>query len=88
MSLLYSSSEGQWHHIRFFTLILCHDHQEVTQFCQKKYMYLNSVEIMVAQMDTYRVLQTIQMKLILLWVLAERAVLARAKTALEFKYTI
>ena len=37
------------------------------------------------QRYTYRVLQTIQMKLILLWVLAERAVLGRAKTALKFK---
>ena len=34
----------------------------------------------------YRVLQTIQMKLILLWVWAERAVLGRDKTALKFKY--
>ena len=38
------------------------------------------------QRYTYRVLQTIQMKLILLWVWAERAVLGRAKTALKFKY--
>ena len=30
----------------------------------------------------------IEMKLILLWVLAERAVLGRAKTALKFKYEI
>ena len=37
---------------------------------------------------TYRVLQTIQMKLILLWVWAERAVLGTAKTALKFKYEI
>ena len=36
----------------------------------------------------HQVLQTIQMKLILLWVWAERAVLGRAKTALEFKYEI
>ena len=36
----------------------------------------------------YRVLQTIQMKLRLLWVWAERAVLGRAKTALKFKYEI
>ena len=36
--------------------------------------------------STYRVLQTIQMKLIHLWVWAERAVLGRAKTALKFKY--
>ena len=38
------------------------------------------------QRYTYRVLQTIHMKLILLWVWAERAVLGRAKTALKFKY--
>ena len=40
------------------------------------------------QRYTYRVLQTIQMKLILLLVWAERAVLGRAKTALKFKYEI
>ena len=40
------------------------------------------------QRYTYRVLQTIQMKVILLWVWAERAVLGRAKTALKFKYEI
>ena len=38
------------------------------------------------QRYTYRVLQTISMKLILLWVWAERAVLGRAKSALKFKY--
>ena len=38
------------------------------------------------QRYTYRVLQTIQMKLILLWVWAERAVLGRAKTALKLKH--
>ena len=37
---------------------------------------------------TYRELQTIQMKLILLFVWAERAVLCCAKTALKFKYEI
>ena len=40
------------------------------------------------QRYTYRVLQTIQMKLIFLWVWAERAVLGRAKPALKFKYDI
>ena len=40
------------------------------------------------QRYTHRVLQTIQMKLILLWVWTERAVLGRAKTALKFKYEI
>ena len=40
------------------------------------------------QRYTNRVLQTIQMKLILLWVWAEQAVLGRAKTALKFKYEI
>ena len=40
------------------------------------------------QRYTYRVLQTIQMKLILLCVWAEWAVLGSAKTALKFKYEI
>ena len=40
------------------------------------------------QRYTYRVLQTIQMKFILLWIWAEWAVLGRAKTALKFKYEI
>ena len=40
------------------------------------------------QRYTFRVLQTIQMKLILLCVWAERAVLGSTKTALEFKYEI
>ena len=37
---------------------------------------------------TYRVLQTIQMKRILLCVWAEPAILGSAKTALKFKYEI
>ena len=37
---------------------------------------------------TYRVLQTIQMKLILLCDWAEQAVLGSAKTALKFEYEI
>ena len=40
------------------------------------------------QRYTYRVLQTIQMKLTLLCVWAELAVLGSAKTALKFKYEI
>ena len=40
------------------------------------------------QRYTYRVLQTIQMKRILLCVLAERAVLGSAKTALRLEYEI
>ena len=40
------------------------------------------------QRYTYRVLQTIQMKLILLCVWAEAAVLGSTKTALKFKYEI
>ena len=42
----------------------------------------------VIQRYIYRVLQTIQMKHILLCVWAEPAVLGRAKTALKFKYEI
>ena len=40
------------------------------------------------QRYTYRVLQTIQMKLILLCVWADQAVLGSSKTALKFKYEI
>ena len=40
------------------------------------------------QRYTYRVIQTIQMKLIFLCVWAELAVLGSAKTALKFKYEI
>ena len=42
----------------------------------------------LAQSYIYQVLQTIQMKLILLCVWAEPAVLGSAKTALKFKYEI
>ena len=42
----------------------------------------------LGQRYTYRVLQTIQMKLILLCVRAERAVMGSDKTALKFKYEI
>ena len=41
-----------------------------------------------SQRYTYRVLQTIEMKLILLCVWAEPAVLGSAKTDLKFKYEI
>ena len=50
-------------------------------------MYV-AVKLCVGQRYTYRVLQTIQMKLILLSVWAELAVLGSAKTALKFKYEI
>jgi hypothetical protein len=40
------------------------------------------------QRYTYRVLQTIQMKLIPLFVWAERAILGSARTAFKFKYEI
>ena len=40
------------------------------------------------QRYTYRVLQTIQMKLILLYVWAEPAIMGSTKTALKFKYEI
>ena len=43
---------------------------------------------LATQRYTYRVLQTIQMKLILLYVWAEPALLGSAKIALKFKYEI
>ena len=47
-----------------------------------------AVSLRPRQRYTYRVLQTIQMKLILLCVWAERAILGSAKSALKFKYEI
>jgi hypothetical protein len=47
-----------------------------------------NVGLLLYPENTYRVLQAIQMKLILLCVWAERAVLSCAKTALKFKYEI
>ena len=48
----------------------------------------NRKQASYSQRYTYRVLQTIQMKLILSCVWAERAVLGSAKAALKFKYEI
>ena len=56
---------------------------------EAKYKLFKFSEIRVKrrlnQKYTYRVLQTIQMKLILLCVLAEPAVLGSTKTALKFR---
>ena len=49
---------------------------------------LVAINLQGSQRYTYRVLQTIQMKLILLCVWAESAVLGSTKTALKFKYEI
>ena len=49
---------------------------------------LHWVSVVRGQRYTCRVLQTIQMKLILLYVWAEQAILGSAKTALKFKYEI
>ena len=50
------------------------------------YSYALKKDLGHLQWYTYRVLQTIQMKLILLCVWAERVVLGSAKTDLKFKY--
>ena len=51
-----------------------------------KPVYQDPISLDYRQRYTYRVPQTIQMKLILLCVWAELVVLGRAKTALKFKY--
>ena len=56
-------------------------------FCSQWY-FVTEIVLTYCQRYTYRVLQTIQMKIILLCVWAERAVLGSAKTALKFKYEI
>ena len=60
------------------------------RFCLSQWVdILYEVAFLTArQRYTYRVLQTIQMKLILLYVWAEPAVLGSTKTALKFKYEI
>ena len=55
-------------------------------FPKKPELILKSME--VRQRYTYRVLQRIQMRLKLLYVWAEPAVLGSDKTALKFKYEI
>ena len=54
----------------------------------KTNVYFSEIDSEVMQRYTYRVLQTVQMKLLLLCVWAERAVLGSAITALNFKYEI
>ena len=55
----------------------------------KSWVFLfTSQAYILGQRYTHRVLQTIQMKLILLFVWAELAVLGSAKTILKFKYEI
>ena len=53
-----------------------------------KFEATHTVILEYYQRYTYRVLQTIQMKLILLFVWAEPAVLGSTKTALKLKYEI
>ena len=62
-----------------------------------RYVYANTGEIVSPDLQQQLWIKAklytpstlnIQMKLILLWVWAERAVLGRAKTALKFKYEI
>ena len=59
--------------------------KRIYDFAEGKFLQ-NLLEPTLTQRYTYRVLQTIQMKLILLLVWAEWAVLGRAKTALKLKY--
>ena len=53
-----------------------------------KFQYLSKQFLNSPFLQTYRVLQTIQMKLLLLCVWAEPAVLGSAKTALKIKYEL
>ena len=58
--------------------------QHYTTLC----WYKSSKNFGVSGRDIHRVLQIVQMKLILLCVWEERTVLGSAKTALDFKYEI
>ena len=60
--------------LTYFFFLICKYNTKLFSNCHQRY--------------TYRVLQTIQMNLMLLWVWAELAVFGRAKTALKFKYDV
>ena len=71
--------------------ILLNNEYVHSAFSRKKHQSISvTVDSGLTQRYTYRVLQTIQMKLILLcvWSRAELAVLGSTKTALKFKYEI
>ena len=64
---------------------------EISPYCVLHKYLLHSISASISRGDhryTYRVLQTIQMKLILLCVWTEPAVLGSTQTALKFKYEI
>ena len=63
-------------------------HLQLGYICDAMPSEEHEMDASLLQRYTYRLLQTIQMKLILLCVWAEWAVLGSAKTALEFKYEI
>ena len=61
----------------------------IGQLQMEKLFQVSKKKLLVhTQRYTYRVLQTIQMKLILLCVWAEPVVLGSTRTALKFKYEI
>ena len=61
--------------------------KEITIFCEKRKRWATK-NLALIQRYADRVFETIQMKLILLCVWAELAVLGSSKTALKFKYEI
>ena len=88
LSVRHQIADGQGYYFIFF------QNENVSEIFRIKvesnftFYNLNFRVSTLTQRYTYRVLQTIQMKLILLCVWAERAVLGSAKIALKFKYEI
>ena len=82
--------EGDWNNIKYLLYVVFEFIAILLWIWWGKYVPLRLAVLFWTsnQRYTYRVLQTIQMKLILLWVWAEQAILGRAKTALKFKYEI
>ena len=73
----------------FFTKRMSYTNSWVNaNFTNTTYQNILIPQLTRTQRYTYRVLQTIQMKLILLCVWAEWTILGSAKTALKFKYEI
>ena len=76
--------------IHFFTLPACITswHMNADNIQNNKWYFVSKIVLTYCQRNTYRMLETNQMKLILLCFWAEPAILGSTKTALIFRYEI
>ena len=86
--LLFSKLVAIWRESTWTLWVFLHNGGVVRSVCAYSGSCHKVLFLTRNQRYTYRVLQTIQMKHILLCVWAERAILGSAKTSLKFKYEI